>query len=239
MFLVTTTTKYNREFPLQPSYSVLTSDLVVPLVVLVLAHISRISHWSLSSFLKLCHTISVYLFLTWMSFSDHFQVLYHYICTLIHFIFNARDGLPSPHTLVFTVVFVLWLFRQYKYPSHINVLLLSLMHLYLIYCFSHSEHSFQFTHTTMRLFIFAHMISWMSGNQTAVNTTWWDMFNKQRENWWVFVPHAKYMHTTTPSYTSDYSARSTIPTPQNSETCFHYCNLKIWLFAVISIICFG
>ena len=50
VFLVATTTKYNRKFPLWPSYSVLTSDLVAPLVILILACVSCISHWSLSPF---------------------------------------------------------------------------------------------------------------------------------------------------------------------------------------------
>ena len=64
MFLVTTTTKENREFPLRLYYSVLTSDLVVPLIVLILAHISCISHRLLSPILELCCTISTDLALT-------------------------------------------------------------------------------------------------------------------------------------------------------------------------------
>ena len=50
MVLVTTTTKQNREFPLRPYYSVLTSDLIAPLVIVVLAYVSRISHWLLLPF---------------------------------------------------------------------------------------------------------------------------------------------------------------------------------------------
>ena len=81
---------------LQPSYSVLTSDLVVLLVVLVLAHVSCISHQSLLPFLELCHTISMDLSLTWMTFSDYFQVPYHYIYTLILPLFTEGDRLPLP-----------------------------------------------------------------------------------------------------------------------------------------------
>ena len=82
-FLVTTTTKQNREFPLWPYYSVLTSDLVAPLVVIVLAHVSRISHRSLLPFLELHRTVFTDLSLTWTTFSDHFWVPYHHIYTLI------------------------------------------------------------------------------------------------------------------------------------------------------------
>ena len=64
MCLVTTTTKQNGEFPLRQYHSVLTSDLVAPLVVVVLAHVSRISHRSLSPFLELRCTVSTDLSLT-------------------------------------------------------------------------------------------------------------------------------------------------------------------------------
>ena len=62
------------------------------------------------------------------SFSDHFQVPYHYIYTLILLLFTARDRLPLPHTLVFTVVFVVWLFRPYRHCSHIIVLFYCKLH---------------------------------------------------------------------------------------------------------------
>ena len=101
-------------------YSVLTSDLIAPLVVVILTCISCISHWSLSPFLELCRTISIDPLLTWTTFSDHFWVSYHHIYTLILPLFTARDGLPSPCTLVFTVVFVVWLFKPYKHHSHIS-----------------------------------------------------------------------------------------------------------------------
>ena len=99
MFLFNTTTKENRESPLWPYYSVLASDLIVPLVIVILAHISHILHQSLSPFLELCHTISMDLALTWTIFSDHFWVPYHYTYTLILPLFTARDRLPSPCTL--------------------------------------------------------------------------------------------------------------------------------------------
>ena len=107
------------EFPLQLYYSVLTSNLNAPLVILVLAHVSCILHWSLSPFLELHCTIPMDLLLTWTTFSDHFWVPYHYIYTLILPFFTARGSLPSPCTSVFTVVFVVWLFRPYRHCSHI------------------------------------------------------------------------------------------------------------------------
>ena len=64
MFLVTTTTKENKEFPLQLYYSVLTSDLIAPLVILVLTCVCHILYQLLSPFLELHHTISMDLALT-------------------------------------------------------------------------------------------------------------------------------------------------------------------------------
>ena len=121
MFFVTTTTNRTESSPFWPYSSVLTSYLIAPLVVLILACISHILHRLLSPFLELHRTVSMDLSLTWMKFSDHFQVPYHYIYTLILPLFTTRDGLPSPCTLVYTVVFVVWFFRPYRQCNHISV----------------------------------------------------------------------------------------------------------------------
>ena len=102
------------------------------------------SHWLSYSVLTSCHPCSSFCFLyialiavtffgtsshylygpfTYLNqFSDHFCISYHYIYTLIPlFTARDRDGLPSPRTLVFTVVLVVWLFKPYRQYSHINV----------------------------------------------------------------------------------------------------------------------
>ena len=65
--------------------------LIVPLVILVLTHISHILHWSLSPFWELCCTTFTDLSLTWTTFSDHFWVPYHYIYTLILPILHCKS----------------------------------------------------------------------------------------------------------------------------------------------------
>ena len=59
-------------------------------------------HPLLSSFslvFLVCHTIYMDLSLTWMTFSDHFWIPYHYIYALILPLFTARDRLSSSRTL--------------------------------------------------------------------------------------------------------------------------------------------
>ena len=91
-------------------------------VVVILTRVSCISHQLLSSFLELCHTISTDIVLTWMTFSDQFQVSYHYTYTLIlpHFQCKKQVTLSSHYILSYTVVFVVWFFRPYRHCSCIT-----------------------------------------------------------------------------------------------------------------------
>ena len=82
-FLLPPLPKRTEKFPLRPYYSVLTSDLIAPLVVVVLTRVSCISHRLLSPFLEIRRTVSTDLSLTWTTLSDHFRVPYHHIYTLI------------------------------------------------------------------------------------------------------------------------------------------------------------
>ena len=113
--------KIEQRVPLQPYYHVLTSEFVAPLVVVILARVSRISHRLLSPFLELCRTVSTDLSLTWTTLSDHFRVPYHHTYTLILTPFHwKRQVTLSSHFQSYTVVFVVWLFWPYSHRSRIT-----------------------------------------------------------------------------------------------------------------------